>query len=283
MNSDLPTFIVIGAMKAGTTTLYGHLSNHPDIFMSATKELRYFTGRENWERGAAWYRSNFASEDAVTALARGEASPGYSQGDAFPGVPERMVDLIPDVRLVYLVRHPVERIRSMYLHQLASGRETEPIDVALRERAYYLNSSRYAWQLDHYDGLVPRDHIKVVTTERLLAETPATLAEIYDFVGVDPDRATPTEIHRGRSDEKRVPGATRRRLAALPGYHRLVALAPEPARRRVRTLTTRPLDRSAAHLDPVLERELTGRLAPDVERMREWLGDDVDRWAISAA
>src|SRR5262245_10389314 len=118
-------------MKAGTTSLYDYLRAHPDVFMATPKELHYFAASKNLKLGPEWYESKFAG--AGEAIARGEISPSYSQSDVFPGVADRVAATVPDARIVYLVREPIARLQSMYLHQIGKGRETRPIVQALRE------------------------------------------------------------------------------------------------------------------------------------------------------
>ena len=135
----LPTFIVVGAMKAGTTALYRYLDAHPQVFMAEPKEIDFFVDGGTWSEGRAWYEDHFAA--AGDALARGESSPNYSKVHIKPGVAERMAAMIPEARIVYLVRHPVERMRSMYLHQVAEGRERRPLSEALADNRDYLRTS----------------------------------------------------------------------------------------------------------------------------------------------
>jgi hypothetical protein len=274
----LPTFLVIGAMKAGTTSLRDQLARHPDVFMSDPKELHFFAAGQNWERGRDWYEAHFAGAASVSA--RGEASPSYSQADIFPGVAERIVGTIPDVRLVYLVRHPIERIRSMYLHQRANGREDRPIADALAGASYYLNASRYSWQLAHYEGLVSPERIRVITLDGLRDDPGGVMAGLFDFLGVDPRAVTVGDVRRGRTEDKRVARRGRVRLAAVPGYRRAAELAPAGVRRRVRRLTTRRVDPSMAEIPPSLEAELVDRLRPDLVDLRRHLGDDFDAWGL---
>ncbi len=278
MTPTLPTFVVIGAMKAGTTTLHEQLGRHPDVFMSTTKELHFFIDGENWARGPEWYAAQFRAGAAATA--RGEVSPSYSQADIFPGVPARMTSLLPDIRVVYVVRHPIERMRSMYLHQLANGRESRPIIDAFREEEYYLNASRYNWQLGRYRELIPDERIKLLTTEQLATDPAAALAAVFTFLSVDPSAWTSGEVYRGRTDDKRIATSTRRRLAALPGYERLVRYTPDALRRPARRAATRPIDRSAADLPADYESDLIEQLRPDIELLRHWLGDDFDGWGL---
>src|SRR5919108_5987197 len=109
----LPNLIIIGAQKCGTSALHHYLGLHPDIFMSHEKELNFFMQRKNWDKGRAWYESMFP----CNATVRGEASPGYTDYPTEPRVAERMHSLIPDAKLIYIVRHPIERMISQYVHQ----------------------------------------------------------------------------------------------------------------------------------------------------------------------
>jgi hypothetical protein len=149
----LPTFIVIGAMKSGTTSLYYYLSEHPEIGMSSQKETDFFIAENNYERGLTWYESLFDG----SSKARGEASPNYTKGHLFPGVPARMSDVVPEAKLIYLARDPIERLVSHYAGSRAAGREDRALPEALADLddCNYVQTSRYHRQrepyLAHYD------------------------------------------------------------------------------------------------------------------------------------
>jgi hypothetical protein len=114
-----PTFLVIGAMKAGTTSLHRCLSNHPDVFMSAPKELDFF--EKNWSRGWEWYRSQFQAGDV--AMLRGESSTNYAKYPRFGGVAGRIHRSLPDVKLIYLLRIWGRR-RRLALGSMSLGTES---------------------------------------------------------------------------------------------------------------------------------------------------------------
>ena len=99
----LPNFIIIGAGKCGTSALYYYLHHHPEVQMSRVKELRFFNG-EKWNQGLGWYESNW---DGSSAPVRGEASPGYTTYPEPSDTATRMHDVIPDAKLIYLVRDPI--------------------------------------------------------------------------------------------------------------------------------------------------------------------------------
>ncbi len=112
---------------------------------------------------------------------------------------------MPDTRVLYLIRNPVDRIRSMYKHMVDRGREQVPLSEAVRVRPAYLDISRYGFQLDQYLAVFPRERILVAPSEDLLHKGPKTLATIFGFIGVDPNielTNTFEEFHRG--EDKRM-------------------------------------------------------------------------------
>ncbi len=181
--SALPTFLVIGAMKAGTSSLHRYVDAHPDVYTSPLREPQFFS--QEWDRGLDWYTALF--DAAGSARARGEFSTTYSRAPLMPEVPERIAATVPDVRLVYLVREPIERMRSMYVHQRSKGRERRSIDEAIAASPSYLTLSRYGYQseqfLEHFD----REQLLIVRSEDLRDDRRATLDSVFAFIGVDPD------------------------------------------------------------------------------------------------
>ncbi len=122
----LPGFLVIGAQKAGTTALYAYLRWHPAITGPSWKEVSFFD--RHWWRGEAWYRGQFPLRTADRLV--GEASPSYL---FHPLAPERARSLVPDVKLIALLRNPVDRAYSQYQHEVALGREPLSFEDALAE------------------------------------------------------------------------------------------------------------------------------------------------------
>lgn len=283
--SDLPTFLVIGAMKAGTTSLYHYLRNHDEIFMSRIKELDFFVETHNWTRGLDWYRRQFC--EGASAPARGEASTLYTKYPEHRGVPERIAAVLPDVRLIYVVRHPIERLRSHYQHRVLTGAETDPPEVAVLQNPVYLDCSRYAMQLEQYLEHFPREQILVVTSESLRAERAATVKEVYGFLGVDtgcvPD-ALATEFYRTEQ---------RRTYPPLVWWARRMAKRHVPQAKRAKEvvdsmLARRTAARSAsageAAPDEVFTDDLRQRLADvlseDTARLCRYMPVGFDGWGL---
>jgi hypothetical protein len=194
----LPNLIIIGAAKAGTTALHRYLGLHPEIFMSRQKELQLFQ-RDDWREHLPWYEAQFD----VDAPVRGEGSPVYTLHPFCPHVPERMSQLVPDAKLIYLVRDPLERFVAHYVEHYALGFETRPFEhvaTDLRPENQVLAGSRYATQLEQYLEIFPSSQILVLDQNDLRARRRDTLAEVFGFLGVDSGFWSPRfeELHNQR-------------------------------------------------------------------------------------
>ncbi|MEO0532121.1 MAG: sulfotransferase, partial [Planctomycetota bacterium] len=200
-----PDFIVIGAMKAGTTTLYAHLQAHPQVFMADPKEPNYFSKDEVYqEKGRDWYRRLFA--DARPDQRCGEASPSYTRAPRFVATPERMAAEVPNAKLVYIMRHPVERFYSNYVFDRSFG-FNEPIRATLVERPYVLETSRYIDQIRRYLEHFPAERLHCLLLDDLRSDLDATLRRLAAFLGIA-DFATADEANvraneRGEQHTKR--------------------------------------------------------------------------------
>jgi hypothetical protein len=278
----LPTFLVIGAMKAGTTSLWHQLRSHPQVFMPEVKELHYFSNAARLARGLDWYRAQFPVEtEGVVAV--GEASTNYTKHPRLTGTPGRIADVIPDARLVYLVRDPISRMRSHYLHVVHGHGETRAFPVAVHEDPEYLDISRYRTQIDQYLEHFDRSQLLVITAEGLRNDGVATVNRVLEFVGAEPVGAKPLNVReKHRSVDKRVETGVRIRARNTPGFAFARKLTPRPIRRMVRRTTTRPV---AATVDTTvsddLRREITDELRDEVVGLRPFLGPAFDGWGIA--
>jgi hypothetical protein len=284
----LPTFLVIGAMKAGTTSLYHYLRAHPQVFMPPYKAPEFFAGEAHWRRGIEWYRQLFASA-GPDAMAIGEASNVYTKYPQYRGVPERIATYIPDARLVYVLRDPVQRIRSHYETRVVEGAEKAPFEEAVLTNPIYLDCSRYAMQLEQYLARFPREQLLVITSEQLRGARHATIRNVYEFIGVDP-QFIPPNLHRDFYQTKDKPSRS-----LIPLSLRKWLKTHVPASKRAKELESnllrafnrlqrRPPDdgpgRSVTIPDELRGR-LNGLLADDVRRLRALVGPELDGWGIA--
>jgi hypothetical protein len=206
-----PTFVVVGAQRCGTTSLFRALLSHPNILRPVMhKGVNYFD--VNWEKPWSWYLGHFP----LAASARRKAAPGHTGAGVFeasgyymfhPHAPKRMSDALPEVKIVAMVRDPVERAYSAYKHEFARGFETETFEraIALEESritpelrrmvsdphyqsaAYrhqaYRARGHYAEQLQVFVDLLGRDRVHVIESERFFAEPLPVYCDLLDFLG----------------------------------------------------------------------------------------------------
>lgn len=256
---SLPRLIIPGAMKAGTTSLFAYLEGHPQLAPSHEKEVHYFD--MNFHRGPGWYARRFPRPQGHASAAAPlpfESSPYYLFE---PRVPARIRELVPDVKLVILLRDPVDRAFSHYHNNRRLGREnlsfedaidaeeerlageearlhSDPHAVSLVHKRYsYLRRGLYAEQLLRWRSCFPADQLLVVDAGRLFADPQGVLAEVLAFIGVDRwEPPTFAARNEGRHGEA-MQAATRSRLESFYEPHErrladLIGWCPSAARRR---------------------------------------------------
>lgn len=228
----LPDFLILGAQKAGTTALYEYLRRHPDLTGPSWKEVSFFD--RHWVRGVKWYRGNFPNRARTRGKLVGEASPSYV---FHPLGPARVQEVVPDARLVALVRNPVDRALSHYHHEVALGREPlsfedalaaederlrGEVDRMLADPGYfsrewwghtYKARGRYAEQLERWLAVFPAEQLLVVPSDDLSADPAGTHARVLEFLDARPHRLDSYPRVYERQYEPMSP-ETRERLAA---------------------------------------------------------------------
>lgn len=275
----LPNFLIIGAMKAGTTSLYEYLRRHPQIFMPAVKELNFFVAERNWDRGRDWYEKHFQGAEAASAV--GEATTHYTRFPQFEGVPKRIAGLLPDVRLIYVVRDPVDRMQSEYVYRRLGGWEKRPIDQALRSDRTYLDGSRYALQLEQYLPFFDRSQILVLKSEDLNDRRLVLLRGVFQFLGVANNWADPIIQRRfHETAEQRMPRKAGHALHKIPLYNAVSRLAPTSIKTVFKKIAATEIDPEEAMISQQLQLELMEKIWPDVERLATHVNEDFGNWKV---
>lgn len=273
----LPNLVVIGGLKCGTTSLHHYLNLHPEVAMSRPKELNFFVAELNWELGPDWYRSHFDPAAPV----RGETSPHYTNLPRFQGVAERMRETLGDeARVVYVVRHPVERLLSHYLHNVGGGYERRELAEAVADPlCSYVQRGRYAMQLAPYLAAFGRERVLVVGREELAREREATMRRVYGFAGVEPGFTSPEFERQWETGSGKGSGGFRLldRAVRLPGLRALdrnFDRLPERLRWMVERLVHDPGSGEAPkpELEPDLREHLAALFADDVAELERICG-----------
>lgn len=234
----LPDFLVIGAQKAGTTSLFNYLIEHPGILATVRKQMHYFDNRYN--RGHNWYRSHFPLQLQRAYSERrlgyrcltGEATPYYI---FHPHAPRRIAQLLPDIKLIVLLRNPVDRAYSHYNHELRKKTETLTFEEALQqeparlapeiermmqdENYYsfahqhysYLSRGIYVEQLQTWFKFFAKDRFLILKSEDFNKDISGTLNQIYRFLGL-PELPPKDYPYHNRGDYREMPPEVRLHL-----------------------------------------------------------------------
>jgi len=178
----LPNFIIIGAMKAATSTLHEQLARQPGIHMSTPKEPNFFSDDGQFERGVEWYASLFAGASHEDLC--GESSTHYTKRPAHPDTVERMREFLPaGVRFIYVIRHPIDRLISQYIHEWTQRTIRCGIDEAIERHPMLVDYSRYAFQVEPFLTAFGHDHVLPVYFERIRTDPEPELRRIAKFIG----------------------------------------------------------------------------------------------------
>jgi hypothetical protein len=287
----LPTFLIIGAAKAGTTSLYEYLRAHPDVHMAAVKEPRFWAivGHDSMRgllptdiRDRATYEALFDTPLSV----RGEASPAYSTYPRWGDVAGRIHEAMPDVKLIYLVQDPAVRTISNYYHGFLNAHDDRPPEVAFAnlEDPYntYTRGSRYATQVERYLRVFPQEQMMVIDNERLASHTDEVLRDVFEFVGADPDFSVDTtarfNVTAGRS--KKHPRLLRIRYGAARGVFDAI---PAGVRHPLAEIGSKVLyggEVEKPEIPADIVERLKLHLAPEAERLRALTGQSFPTWSV---
>lgn len=280
-------FLMIGAQKSGTTSLWKHVAAHPQIFVPATKEVEFFSDPRRFEQGVDWYWETFFA-GAPEGACKGEATTQYMM---FPEVPGRIHDAFPEVKLLALLRNPIDRAYSHYRMSVTRGYETRSFEHcvdALRTRPEgeepdihrdYLRFGEYGRILEGYLRHFDADQLHMVFTETLDVDPTRVTRSVYEFLGVD-SSFRPRNLSKrfNVSGERAMPavGQSLRRAAGrarrLPILDRLISQDRYEAfkfwtRTEMNVRGTRD-----PGPNPTLRARLASHFAPDVRKLRRELG-----------
>ncbi len=219
----LPDFIIVGAYKSGTSSLYSYLSQHPEVHPSWHKEVHFFD--LNFHKGPMWYRSHFplTSFLRIKGMITGEASPYYM---FHPHAAKRIKDLLPDIKLIFILRNPVDRAISHYFHEVKANRESLLLEEALEKekeridqeykvllsnplydgQAYqhfsYKKRGIYIDQILEYDNFFFSNQMLFLKSEDLFLNPLMTLKQVFRFIDIEsnfmPGDLKPRNIGSGK-------------------------------------------------------------------------------------
>jgi hypothetical protein len=267
----LPHFIIIGAMKSGTSSLFKYLASNPNTVPSSIKEPNFFKSDKSVQRGLNSYPDLFTRIGEFAF----EASTSYSKRHKYPGVPERMHALLPEIKLIYLLRDPVKRVISHYVHSYGSRKELKPFSEAISDpKCDYIQTSKYFYQVQAYLDFYTRDQIMIVDSNRLYKDTRNLLSEVSFFLDI-PDVYDDDVINQKFHQSSKKHQWTAFERALIKKFNnRLVTKVVKKCfglfRDSIQVPTLSTMDMEI----------IAGELAHDASLMREFSGLDFSDWLI---
>lgn len=296
---DLPNFLIIGASKSGTTTLYDVLRQHPQIYLSFAKEIQFFSHDEYFEKGLVWYAETFF-KNAARFPARGDASTHYLfwSEKVTPRIKESLGR--NPLKFIAIFREPSQRAYSWYWHMRREGKESLSFEEALNaeeeryaahwkelishgmQRYGYYRGGCYATQLDAFLETFPQENFLFLLQEDLKMDFPKTISSILAFLEVDqvelnPANSNPAAVSRNRRLQNFLirPSGPLRHLIRI-FTHRL----PHQIRYRLKmgALELNLREEAYPPIDPLTESNLRQRYREEIIRLEKLINRDLSHW-----
>jgi len=290
----LPDFIIIGAAKAGTTTLHHYLDLNPNIYMSSPKEPCFFSDDDVYVKGVEWYSSLFSS--AKPDQACGEASTRYTRCTQYPEAAPRMAELLPHVKLIYIMRHPVDRAYSHHVHEIATGQNKRrtTFEDGIKQHSYILDCSDYLRQIEQYLKFFSRDSFLFLLMEDIVKTPKNTIKEILKFLNIDSIKGLDIDLPpvqknsaRERSESFARVKFTSSLKGRVPGLSKVISVLPKEIRNSGYHLIEKlPIYREYAKREsylpppilPETRQMLIERFGKSNQKLSRIVGRDLSHW-----
>jgi len=266
-----PDFIIIGAMKSATSTLHSQLALQEGIFMTTPKEPNYFSDDDQYAKGETWYKSLFS--EAKNSDLCGESSTHYTKLPHHPLAVKRMAKNLTSPKLIYVMRHPIDRLVSHYIHQWSQHVMTCDINKAINQYDELIAYGCYAQQLQPYIDQYGRENILCIFMESIKHNPQGQLEKVVSFVGYKGQARWQFELKRQNISKDKI--------RAFPGYKLLIdsvlmawlrrKLVPQSIRNKIKkrfTMQNRP------EINSVNMAKLTKVFDQDLQRLSAILGCD---------
>ena len=276
-----PNFIGIGAQKCATTWLYDILADHPDACLGATKEIDFFS--YYYDYGFQWYERQFSCPRK--ALAVGEISPSYFHATE---VPERVFAYDRTMRLILLLRDPVERALSNHKHEVRIGHVSGPdlsFESGLLNNPSYVEQGRYATHLERWLAVFPRPQMLVLLFEDVAADPRAAARTVYEFLRIDGNHVSNAVSARSNESHvdrypflERLRSRARTTLGAL-GLERIWLKAADAGGRRIyRAINRADAERVIPPMTDLTRQNLKAEFRGEIGRLEQLLGRSLQHW-----
>jgi len=261
--------MIIGAMKSGTTELATRLAGHSRVCFCRVKEPHFFSTNSDWMENIDSYHKLYRNKPQQIC---GEASTSYSFPHEYPDIPARLHAYNPKLKFVYIVRNPVDRIKSHYAHRLMQGTASKDPYVEMQvRRDEYLNRSQYGLTLRNYFDHFSQEQMMILKFENYIENPELTTETVYEFLEL------PSEKVRAVTARNRSIGSNRSRFSPVYYVDQILSHSPSSVRRVLsRYISVKLPEIPQFPLD--LEVQLRKELASDVSIFGDLSGIDISDW-----
>ena len=270
--NKLPDFIIIGAMKCATSSLHEQLAKQPGIFMSELKEPNFFSDDDQYAKGIDWYLSHFS--EACTDALCGESSTHYTKLPTYPHTIERLQKYLPQAKFIYVMRHPIDRLISQYVHEWTQRVIAVDINEAIYQHPELIEYSLYTKQLKPYFDTFGQEKILPIFFEKMLSNKQKELEIICEFIGYKGQAKWDETIDASNiSNQRMIKSRWRDFLVDTPGLQQLRRwFIPKNFRNWVKTFW---MIRNKPELSSENIRYLQQIFDQDLEILGSWLGIEI--------
>jgi len=277
--TNIPDFIVIGAMRAGTTTLQGLLSNIDQISLARMKETDFFIKEKNFSRGLSWYTAQFDKSKKIW----GEISPSYTKRDVFKGVPERVFKANPKTKLIYILRDPIDRAISQYQFSYLFGQKmpTPENFFSSHEGQHIIDTSRYAYQIKPWIETFGRNSILFIDFKFLCDAPQDQINQITKFLGLDDTKSFKFNDRENTSENLGATPLWYLELRNTKIVTTLRALLPRKVAKMIKSFVSKKNPtRKAPELPETVIQEMKKVLKNDAKELRKISGMTFSHWKV---
>ncbi|MBC2844482.1 sulfotransferase domain-containing protein [Winogradskyella flava] len=276
MKGRLPDFMIIGAMKSGTTSLHDYLGKHPQIFTSKVKEIHYFANDKYQKYDLEWYKNHFISEKKIV----GTSPQNYTKchNKYYQDIPERIKKHIPDIKLIYILRDPIERYKSHILENYYG--EPKKDMVYNIQTNQYEKTGLYHYQLQEYLKYFDLSQIHILTLEDLRDNRLVTLNKVFTFLGVQ--NIEDERLFDFVSNDHRAKALPYNVISTIP-YRALHKFSPNFAKKIVSSELLRKIifkKGKKRHLKPQEIERLKVVYSEDKKALEQLTGLSFDKWNL---
>lgn len=286
---QLPNFIIGGALKCGTTSLFYQLDQHPEVFMCKPKEPRYFLyeifqaehNDGSSLRFPAKTLEEYAAlfEGSVGHKAIGEASVHYFR---WPEVAQKIKDTIPDVKMIFMLRNPIERAYSHYLHDVRTGFEKRPIEEGLATTEGRVELGRYAERLGPWLATIGPKQTKIILFDDFVKDGLNVFADVCRFLDIDDSITPDLSVHNKGGTVKNLRlSVFLTKLRSFLQRKKIIPLIPRPIRSAYTKIRHQNLEK-APPIPPATVHQLIDYYKDDIKRLETLIDRDLSAWLDEA-